>query len=208
MKTRDRIVTAALQLFNEQGTRAVSTNHIAAAVGISPGNLYHHFRNKEDIIRAIFEEMDAYGLAQYQEVLDTYPPGSVASMQNTFVMIQSFNWRYRFFKRELSALIMNDQILRERFHRTHHGMLAMIRRSNEQAIAGGVLRSMTESEKALFSESIWMMALFWLNYLEIGGEDVNEKTLARGEQLLLNMIVPYLTEAALRELEKRSPNEA
>ena len=64
MKTRDKIIHTALGLFNEQGTKAVTTNHIAAAVGISPGNLYYHFRNKEDIIRAIFEQMDAYGQHQ------------------------------------------------------------------------------------------------------------------------------------------------
>ena len=50
LKTRDRILQASLELFNTQGERSVSTNHLAAHLGISPGNLYYHFRNKQAII--------------------------------------------------------------------------------------------------------------------------------------------------------------
>ena len=60
MNTHDRILDTALRLFNQSGTAAVSTNHIAAALGMSPGNLYYHFRNKEAIIRDLFEQQYAH----------------------------------------------------------------------------------------------------------------------------------------------------
>jgi len=192
MKTSDRIIETAIELFNEQGTRAVTTNHIAAAAGISPGNLYYHFRNKEDIIRAIFEQMDAYGLEQYRLITDTCPPGTLEAMERTFVMIQEYNWRYRFFKRELTALIMADPLLRERFHQTHHGLLALVRHAVDSSIALGVLRPLDEKERALLTEEIWLVTLFWLNYLEVGGEEVNGETLRRGIDLLRNMLKSYL----------------
>ncbi len=192
MKTRDRIIETAIELFNEQGTKAVTTNHIAAAAGISPGNLYYHFRNKEDIIRAIFEQMDAYGLEQYRLITDECPPGTLEAMERTFVMIQKYNWRYRFFKRELTALIMADPLLRERFHQTHHALLALVRHFVDSSVALGVLRPLDEKERALLTEEIWLVTLFWLNYLEVGGEDVNEETLQRGIDLLRNMLGSYL----------------
>ena len=55
VKTRDRILQTALALFNEEGEENVSTVDIAAVMGISPGNLYYHFKGKEAIIAGLFE---------------------------------------------------------------------------------------------------------------------------------------------------------
>lgn len=208
MKTRDKIIDCSLQLFNEQGTKAVSTNHIAAATGISPGNLYYHFRNKEDIIRAIFEQMDAYGLEQYFLIFNELQTGTLEAIEQTFVMIQKFNWRYRFFKRELTALIMNDRLLKASFHQTHRRMLEVIRQSNNDAVAIGTLKPLSEKDMALFTEEIWLVALFWLNYLEVGGEEINEETLTRGVDLLRNMLRPRLTAEALVALTERESSKA
>ena len=196
MKTRDRIINTAIQLFNEQGTKAISTNHIAATIGISPGNLYYHFRNKEDIIRAIFEQMDAYGVEQYQVILDTYSPGTLIALEHTFIMIQEYNWRYRFFKRELTTLIMNDNLLKQRFHATNKQMQDMIRFTIDGGIANGSIKYMDDATKEHFVDAIWLVALFWLNYLEIGGEEVNDINLRRGNEVLRTVLCPYLTESS------------
>lgn len=196
MTTKDKIIATAVALFNEQGTAAVSTNHIAAACNISPGNLYYHFRNKADIIRAIFQQMTQVGVDEYGAITMQYPPGTAESMEQTFLMIQQFNWRYRFFKRELTALVMADPQLQEQFQATNRLMQQMIRQSIEAGIAAGRTKPLDEQEKAHFVDAVWLLALFWVNYLEVGGEEVNEANLARGNELLRLLIRPYLTGAA------------
>ena len=57
MPNRERLLDTAPGLFNERWTAVVYTNHIAAAASISPGNLYYYFRNKEEIVRALFERL-------------------------------------------------------------------------------------------------------------------------------------------------------
>ena len=64
-KTKDRILQISLQLFNERGERLVTTNHIAAELGISTGNLYYHFRNKQEIIKELAQQYQADAHAQW-----------------------------------------------------------------------------------------------------------------------------------------------
>ena len=200
MTTRERIIGTALELFNASGTRAVTTNHIAAAMGISPGNLYYHFRNKEAIIRAIFARMHEVGTREYLAINAERGPGTAATMAETFVMIQRFNWRYRFFKRELTALVMADPLLGEQFVASHRANLAMVDAALERSITQGFLVPLAEPARRLLAEQVWMMTLFWLNYLEIGGEEVNDETLQRGIDHLQLLLGNYLTDAAKQAL--------
>ena len=54
-RTRDQIVEAADQLFYRQGFEYTSFADIAAAVQISRGNFYHHFKSKDEILDAVIE---------------------------------------------------------------------------------------------------------------------------------------------------------
>ena len=56
MDTKHKILLEALRLFSQKGYDAVGVEQIAAAVGIKAPSLYKHYRSKQDIFDAIFEE--------------------------------------------------------------------------------------------------------------------------------------------------------
>lgn len=55
--TKEKILTEALRLFSQNGFDAVSVEQIATAVGIKAPSLYKHYKSKQAIFNAIFEEM-------------------------------------------------------------------------------------------------------------------------------------------------------
>jgi AcrR family transcriptional regulator len=56
--TRGTLMRAARELFAERGYGAVGTEEIVARAGVTRGALYHHFRDKQDLFRAVHVEME------------------------------------------------------------------------------------------------------------------------------------------------------
>jgi AcrR family transcriptional regulator len=56
--TRTLILESGLRLFNDDGVAKVSSNRIAAKLDISSGNLYYHFKNKEQIVEWLIRRFD------------------------------------------------------------------------------------------------------------------------------------------------------
>lgn len=57
-QTRSDILRAARTLFSAQGFAATTTGEIAEAAGVTVGALFHHFKDKADLFRAVFEELE------------------------------------------------------------------------------------------------------------------------------------------------------
>lgn len=199
MKTKDRIIATAIELFNEKGTKAVSTNHIAAAAGISPGNLYYHFRNKEEIIRSILARLDEQGMEEYQKILERHELGSARALIEVFEIIQKLNWRYRFFKRELAALFLNDPLLKQQATSAPENMIMIARANIDAAVEKKHLKNIPEESRALLAEEFCMINLFWVNYLDIWDMEITEENLKRGSEHMLFLMRPYLTKKGLAE---------
>jgi AcrR family transcriptional regulator len=56
--TKTALIGAARRLFTEHGFAGTSTEQIVAAANVTRGALYHHYRDKEDLFRAVFEELE------------------------------------------------------------------------------------------------------------------------------------------------------
>jgi AcrR family transcriptional regulator len=113
-RTRERILELALRLFNEHGEPNVTTTAIADEMNISPGNLYYHFRNKDDIVNALFE--------QYERDIDALLalPGRrrEADVEDAWLFLHLLFetiWRHRFVYRDLSDLLTRNRRIETRF---------------------------------------------------------------------------------------------
>jgi AcrR family transcriptional regulator len=63
MKPRDRILDAAMLVFRRQGFRRSSIEQAAEAAGLTRQALYHHFKSREALFRAVIERLHENALA-------------------------------------------------------------------------------------------------------------------------------------------------
>lgn len=192
MKTRDKIVYAALDLFNLDGERNVTTNHIAAHIEISPGNLYYHFRNKQEIVREIF--------ALYsQELIERFTPiqgqqESLALLKHYLDSIFNLMWKYRFFYANLPEILQRDPKLHEEYIEVQErlqGNLVNILRAFVE------LDLLTINEKELKSlvTTLHMMAVGWLSYQSAMSPktQITEEVIQQGMLHMINVVKPLST---------------
>ena len=111
-RTRERILETALTLFNTHGEPNVTTAALAEALNISPGNLYYHFRNKDDIVHALFDafEQDIAPLLQVDGTAQRDAEDLWLFLHLLFETI----WRHRFIYRDLNDLMARNRRVRLR----------------------------------------------------------------------------------------------
>ena len=191
-QTRQRILDTALGMFNQQGEPNVTTNHIADELEISPGNLYYHFRNKDDIIEQLF--------ARYEERMDTAlvsPDSRLRDLEDIWLQLHlvfECIWEYRFLYRDLVDILSRNRRLRLRFAR-------ILKRAADGASSGmkglvqaGVMRA-SAAEVEATATNILVIATFWMNYASVRGDKDEDEAIRSGIVQVMMLLSPLLRDA-------------
>lgn len=197
MKTKDRIILASLDLFNEKGERNISTNHIAAHLNMSPGNLYYHFRNKNDIIYEIFKN--------YQILVETYltiPDNRAVQLKDLIGYLDAvFNglWAYRFLHRDLEHLLASDSRLRAEYRTFTLHCLKSIENIAKALEDSDICRPLDKYQRESNALNIWLIVTNWMTFLKTVHEEgdergVNQTAIKHGVYLVLDFLKSFIFE--------------
>ena len=192
MKTKDKIIYTAIKLFNKQGTNLVSTNHIAKEMGISPGNLYYHFRSKNDIIRSISDNFSNELGSILKIQLDTISDFSsnLTSLFNRFFKIQQ-SYQFLFLEgvhltKQDSRLLDNYTNLRSLIKKGYHELL-----SNLVKIKIMKRQSLNIIDDLLDAQ--WIIMWYWINHTILDRNTYDDFQIKKGIKLSFSIIKPQLT---------------
>ncbi|WP_068544329.1 TetR/AcrR family transcriptional regulator [Thalassotalea crassostreae] len=202
MKTREKIIHASIELFNAEGERNITTNHIASHLGISPGNLYYHFRNKEDIIFAIYSEYadDLINEFKSMDTLDKNPLNSIMRyMDIVFALISKF----RFFYSNLPVLLAKNPALKKRYSEIQKDIIVKVR-TMLVSLKDADIIAIKDEEISDLTTLVRITTTFWLSYLQTQSEDItiDDVSLYEGLLKIFALFSPYVTENAREEFEQ------
>ena len=201
IKTSERIVQNSLELFNQQGERSISTNHIAAHMEISPGNLYYHFPNKQAIIAVLFSE--------YEALVESFlrpPQGRAATVEDKRYYLQELldaMWRYRFLHRDLEHLLDNDPELAARYRRFSQRCLIQGTAIYAGFVEAGIL-AMNKVQIESLTLNAWIILTSWVRFLCTTRENsshLSEQANKRGVYQVLVLEAGFVTEQSREEID-------
>ncbi len=193
-ETQDLIIQTAISLFNEHGTKAISTNRIADECHLSRGNLHYHFRTKEEVIQTIFQCIDKEMSESWYE--DHLHP-TMKYMHFMFARQIKTMWQFRFFYRELNSLLQNDARLKVLFMDNRRRRFKEVALFFEELAKAGLIvnpRPLVSLES--ISQITWLITDQWIPHLDMHDRTVDEPSIGEGYQLILQVLQPYFTEKA------------
>ena len=170
MSTKQKILDTALNLFNESNTQTATTNHIAKAMGISPGNLHYHYKNREEIIRKLYIQLHKKMSLPVEEL-----PKTIAELNEHEKLLIEMQWKYRFFFKELLFLFSRDEELQKMYIADNIAHRSRIKMVMQNLMTNNELHIDNEEALEHLVDSILMSWQFYTSYMYTLGRCLDAK---------------------------------
>jgi AcrR family transcriptional regulator len=190
-RTRERILETSLQLFNVFGEPNVTTQLIADELEISPGNLYYHFRSKDDIIESLFADFER----QIEATLAA-PESRVPDVEDIWLFLHLVFegiWNYRFLYRDLNELLSRNRLLETHFQRIVAHKVKTAKLICEGLVGTGDMDA-TPAQLHSLANNMALVATYWLSFefIREPRKAIDSEALARGAFHVMSLAAPFL----------------
>ncbi|CAI8259008.1 MAG: Biofilm operon icaADBC HTH-type negative transcriptional regulator IcaR [Porticoccaceae bacterium UBA1117] len=200
MKTNEKIVDKALTLFNEKGVDQVSSLEISQSLNISYGNLTYHYKKKDDIVLALY--------AQMQQSLDTSINRLVQCIfEETFypkLVNEIFDviWNYRFIYLNINSLMNQFEFICESEKSYYATRIKILNRAKKYLIQEGYLKPEINNNYESLIQNLNMILYAWITDAKLFYEGDEDKKIDIYVSLFYNVALTHVTEKGLKRYQQ------
>jgi len=200
MKTNEKIIDKALTLFNEKGVVQVSSLEISQSLNISYGNLTYHFKKKDDIVLALY--------AQMQQSLNTSINRLVQCIfEETFypkLVNEIFDviWNYRFIYLNINSLMNQFEFISESEKSYYATRIKILNRAKKYLIQEGYLKPEINNNYESLIQNLNMILYAWITDAKLFYEGDEDKKIDIYVSLFYNVALTHVTEKGLKRYQQ------
>jgi AcrR family transcriptional regulator len=197
--TKDKILDAALQLFNTQSVDQVTVRDVAKKVGMSHGNLCYHFPNTESLIENLYKrlalEMDEQlGEMTGKEVSFSLLRASSAQAFRTM-------YKYKFLMLDFVSVMRKSKYVREHYRKLYKLRKEQFKMVLSWMLSQGYLRAeMYPGHYDKVIEQLFIVGDFWIASSEILYDGKEKDKVEYYADISNQILIPYFTDKALKAL--------
>ena len=186
-RTRERILETSLELMNREGEPHVTTADIADEMNISPGNLYYHFRNKDDIIGELY---DAYERS-VTPLLASPPAAEVEDLWLLLHLVFERMHEYRFLYRDLDEITSRNRKLAVRVADFLRRLESTVLELSRSLVRNGRMRA-SERELGALASNATLVSTYWMSWQRVVGAGRDQMNLTVAAYHVLALFTPFM----------------
>ena len=185
LKTAEKILLISLDLFNSQGERNITSVDIANELDISPGNLYYHYKGKDEIINAL---VDSYVIK-----MNAIPQSSTQNedfYKYLFYCLETMHL-FRFLFQNIAEISKHYPAINSKLQRLAQFQRQYLRKSLLEQQQDGTLTG-TSADIDLLHDIISLTLFQSLNYYQMQGDSLgNPDIIYRTLMTIYFSLQPY-----------------
>jgi len=196
MKTSEKIKCQALRLFNEKGVDHVSSLEISQALNISYGNLTYHYKKKDDIVLALYTEMQAeLNIAINHLVQCLFEETFYLKLVNE---IFDVIWKYRFIYLNINSLMSQFAFIQKSEKTYSNTRVKILNRAKKYLIQEGHLAPEVNNNYDALIQNLNMILYAWITDANVFYEGEDSAKIQVYVSLFYQVALTHITEKGLK----------
>ncbi|HAZ79709.1 MAG TPA: hypothetical protein DCX08_07215 [Porticoccaceae bacterium] len=196
MKTSEKIKCQALRLFNEKGVDHVSSLEISQALNISYGNLTYHYKKKDDIVLALYTEMQAeLNIAINHLVQCLFEETFYLKLVNE---IFDVIWKYRFIYLNINSLMSQFAFIQKSEKTYSNTRVKILNRAKKYLIQEGYLAPEVNNNYDALIQNLNMILYAWITDANVFYEGEDSAKIQVYVSLFYQVALTHITEKGLK----------
>lgn len=198
MKTKDKIIKKALEMFNESGIEYVGMRELAAALNIRVGNITYYFPTKDDLVYELSIALNQLNSKLLKEETDHTIETFVLMFKNVF----NNHLQYSCLLLSFVHLMKQNKRMFETYNITQDNRFAIVHANIQTLINKGYLDELDKQEIEFLVSNITLIVRFWLSEAAISYAHLTpEEQINHYVAMICRLLLPYAKSKGKKKLK-------